>query len=112
MAPRFGTLLAALGFALTATAASVAGCSSKPVYPACRSDEGCAADARHDYCVAGRCVQCRTAIDCGDRERCREGRCESDPDAPPVVVPVEAGPDVEEHEDPRPVKRPRRYYEE
>lgn len=54
-------------------------CSSKPAYPKCASDQDCAALGKHDYCVVGACVYCRTAIDCGDREMCRAGACSPDP---------------------------------
>lgn len=86
-------------------------CSATPVYPACKTDGACAHAEHHDYCVSGTCVQCRSAIDCGDRERCRGGRCESDPDAPIPPPPVEAGAPPEDPDPPPPRKR-RIYYEE
>lgn len=89
-----------------------AACASKPVYPACKNDDGCAKGERHDYCVSGTCTQCRTAIDCGDRERCRGGKCEADPDAPIRPPPVEAGPPPEDPPPPPPRKRRRDDYEE
>ena len=61
-------------------------CSSAVRYPACNRDEECSVSGKHDYCVSGKCVYCRTAVDCGDRQRCTAGRCEADPNAPPPVV--------------------------
>jgi hypothetical protein len=73
-------------------------CSSAPRYPACDRDEQCAVSGKHDYCVAtaaGRtCSYCRTSADCADRERCRVGKCEVDPDAPPPKA-LDAGDDAE-----------------
>jgi len=54
-------------------------CSGRPVYPRCAVDAHCAAAGKHDYCVAGTCVYCRDATDCGDREMCRSGACSPDP---------------------------------
>jgi hypothetical protein len=70
-------------------------CSSAARYPACERDDQCSVSGKHDYCVAGRCVYCRTATDCSDRQRCRAGTCEADPNAPPLVVP-DAGEDADE----------------
>jgi len=67
-------------------------CSSSPRYPACDHDSQCASGGRHDYCVASRCVYCRTAADCDERQRCSAGRCEADPNAPPLA---DAGSDAE-----------------
>ena len=69
--------------AAAAGIALVIACSSTPKYPACTRDEQCAVSGKHDYCVAGACVYCRTSTDCGDRQRCRAGKCETDPDLPP-----------------------------
>ncbi len=77
-------------FALPA-AVAIACSAHAPKYPACQHDDQCAVGGKHDYCVAGRCAYCRTAVDCGDRQRCRAGACEPDPDAPP---PPEAGADA------------------
>lgn len=83
-------------------------CSSAARYPTCERDDQCAVKGKHDYCVStdppeagrrdhkpGRCVYCRTATDCSDRQRCRSGKCEADPNAPPLVVP-DAGEDADE----------------
>ena len=79
---------------LVATAVAVAAsCSSAPRYPACNRDDQCAVSGKHDYCVDGKCVYCRTSSDCADRERCRQGKCESDPDAPPIRA-LDAGDDA------------------
>jgi len=82
------------GAVLLATAfAAVVACSSGAAkYPACQTDAQCAVGGKHDYCVDGHCAYCRTSVDCGDRERCRAGACEPDPNAPPVP---EAGADAE-----------------
>jgi hypothetical protein len=71
-----------------------AGCSSSPRFPSCERDDQCTTGATHDYCVDGRCVFCRTSVDCGDRQRCRAGACEPDPNAPPP--PPDAGADAED----------------
>jgi len=81
---------AALGLAVAAACSSAA-----PRYPACARDDQCAVAHEHDYCVEGRCVACRTAVDCGDREMCRAGRCKPDPNAPPPPV-LDAGDDAED----------------
>ncbi len=79
--------------AAAVTVAAVLACEAHPRYPACESDAQCAVGGRHDYCVAGRCAYCRTAIDCGDRQMCRAGRCLADPNAPPPPAP-DAGADA------------------
>jgi Cys-rich repeat protein len=68
-------------------------CSSAAKYPKCERDDQCAVAKKHDYCVAGACVYCRTSTDCGDRERCRAGKCENDPDLPPPRA-LDAGDDA------------------
>jgi len=82
-----GATAVALG-AIVALACS----SSSPRYPACERDDQCAVKGKHDYCVSGTCVYCRTSVDCGERERCRAGKCEVDPDQPPPTD--DAGPDA------------------
>lgn len=106
---------AALGLAI-----AVACSSPAPIYPACARDDQCAVRGRHDYCVGGRCVYCRTSVDCGDREMCAAGTCKPDPNAPPPPVldagsdgeddgsaEAEAGEDDETNEDPSPPESPR-----
>jgi hypothetical protein len=73
-------------------------CSSSPRYPACNRDDQCAVSGKHDYCVDGKCVYCRTGGDCADRERCRKGKCETDPDAPPLRA-LDAGDDAPTEDD-------------
>jgi hypothetical protein len=63
-------------------------------YPACERDEQCTVSGKHDYCVAATCVYCRTSVDCADRERCRAGQCEVDPNIPPPRA-LDAGDDAE-----------------
>jgi hypothetical protein len=85
----FGATLALGAFALF-----IACSSAGPRYPACERDDQCALSGKHDYCVAGKCVYCRTEIDCGERERCRAGKCEVDPNAP--IPRLDAGSDAED----------------
>jgi len=73
--------------------ALVIACSSAAKYPKCERDDQCAVSGKHDYCVAGACVYCRTSTDCADRQRCRAGKCETDPDLPPPK-PLDAGDDA------------------
>ena len=83
-------------FALPA-AVAIACSGHAPKYPACQHDDQCAVNGKHDYCVAGKCAYCRTTVDCGDRQRCRAGGCEADPDAPPLPeAGADAGADAEE----------------
>jgi hypothetical protein len=91
----------ALGLALAAGVSVAIACSSHgPKYPACQHDDQCAVGGRHDYCVDGKCAYCRTSIDCGARQRCRSGACETDPDAPPLPeAGTEAGGDAGKAED-------------
>ncbi len=85
---------AKVALAAGATLAVAIACSSSALkYPACERDLQCAVGGRHDYCVDGRCVYCRTGSDCGDRERCRAGKCEADPNAPPPKL--DAGDDAD-----------------
>ena len=95
--------------ALVLFATLVALACKRPAYPLCDRDEACAVGPRHDYCIDGRCVLCRSATDCGDRERCREGKCEADPNAPPPPSPdagIDTGPPPDD--DPPPPRSRRR----
>ncbi|HEY1954981.1 MAG TPA: hypothetical protein VGH28_05200 [Polyangiaceae bacterium] len=88
--------LASLAGAAMLVVAVAAACSSAaPRYPACARDDQCTAGSKHDYCVAARCVHCRTSIDCADREMCRGGECKPDPNAPPPPV-LDAGDDADD----------------
>src|SRR5690348_3703153 len=88
--------LALVGGASVLAIAIAAACSSaSPRYPLCAGDEQCTLGATHDYCVDGRCVHCRTSIDCADREMCRSGECKPDPNAPPPPA-LDAGDDAED----------------
>jgi Cys-rich repeat protein len=78
--------------AVAGAIALVIACSSAAKYPKCERDDQCAVKGKHDYCVAGACVYCRTSTDCADRERCRAGKCENDPDLPPPRA-LDAGDD-------------------
>ena len=88
---------ASAAFALLGAGGIVLGiaCSSAAKYPKCERDDQCAVSGKHDYCVAGACVYCRTSTDCSDRERCRAGKCENDPDLPPPRA-LDAGDDAAE----------------
>ena len=65
------------GFALASFLATVivAGCT--PEYPNCETDKDCA--AKKEFCVAGKCQQCRSASDCGEGMTCNSGRCDKIP---------------------------------
>jgi len=56
-------------------AALVAGCT--PDYPNCETDKDCA--AKTEFCVAGKCQQCRTSTDCKEGTACNSGRCDKIP---------------------------------
>ncbi len=86
-------LAAATAALAGAIALVVVACSSAAKYPKCDRDDQCAVSGKHDYCVAGACVYCRTSTDCADRERCRAGKCENDPDLPPPRA-LDAGDDA------------------
>jgi Cys-rich repeat protein len=86
---------AAIAFAIFGAIGLVIACSSAAKYPKCERDDQCAVSGKHDYCVAGACVYCRSSTDCADRERCRAGKCENDPDLPPPRA-LDAGDDAAE----------------
>jgi len=68
-APRvlvIGTILAA---------AFVVGC--KPDYPSCETDKDCS--DKKEFCVAGKCQQCRDNKDCSEGQACNSGRCDKIP---------------------------------
>lgn len=46
-----------------------------PTYPNCRNDDDCKKDPK-EYCVNGKCGQCRDSKDCPAGQSCKEGRCE------------------------------------
>ncbi len=93
----FAVLAAGASLALAMAIGAESGCSSSSGarYPACERDDQCAVSGKHDYCVGGKCVYCRTGADCADRERCRVGKCEADPDAPPMRS-LDAGDDADD----------------
>jgi peptidoglycan-associated lipoprotein len=64
------TLLHAL--ATTALALAAVGC--KPDYPNCNNDDDCRKDPK-EYCVDGKCQQCRNDKDCPAGQSCKGGRC-------------------------------------
>src|SRR2546427_7752871 len=59
--------------ALLLVLAAAAGC--KPDYPNCRGDDDCRKDPK-EYCVEGKCQQCRNDQDCPAGQKCAAGRCE------------------------------------
>ncbi len=52
-----------------------AGCSGDPDYPVCRNDAHCRRNGRREFCVNGRCQQCRNTSDCGENMTCLRNRC-------------------------------------
>lgn len=65
---RHGVLLALLASVGSA-------CTSGPDYPRCENDSHCQRNGRHEWCVQGRCQQCRTNTDCGAEQTCLRNRC-------------------------------------
>jgi peptidoglycan-associated lipoprotein len=61
-----GTILAAVG---------ALGCT--PDYPNCETDKDCA--KQKEFCVAGKCQQCRSSSDCKAGFACNSGRCDKIP---------------------------------
>jgi peptidoglycan-associated lipoprotein len=49
----------------------------KPDYPNCETDKDCT--DKKEFCVAGKCQQCRTSTDCSDGFACNSGRCDKIP---------------------------------
>lgn len=90
-----GALVAAATACGLALVVASACSSSPPRYPLCQRDEQCVHGAARDYCLEGKCVHCRTSVDCGDREMCRGGQCKPDPDAPPPPA-LDAGGDADD----------------
>lgn len=64
-------LLAAAAILVT----TFAGC--RPDYPNCETDKDCA--QKKEFCVAGKCQQCRAAADCPKGFSCNQGRCDKIP---------------------------------
>jgi peptidoglycan-associated lipoprotein len=56
-------------------AAAALGCT--PDYPNCETDKDCT--AKKEFCVAGKCQQCRTSADCQEGSSCNSGRCDKIP---------------------------------
>ena len=56
-------------------AIAVIGCT--PDYPNCETDKNCA--AKSEFCVAGKCQQCRSPSDCKEGFACSSGRCDKIP---------------------------------
>lgn len=48
--------------------------SCTPEYPNCETDKDCA--TKKEFCVAGKCQQCRTSSDCPQGFTCNSGRCD------------------------------------
>jgi peptidoglycan-associated lipoprotein len=65
--------LAAIGFVF-ALAALVSGCIE---YPNCENDDHC--QEKGEYCLNGKCAQCRTDPHCSEGQRCLAGACERVP---------------------------------
>jgi Cys-rich repeat protein len=45
-----------------------------PNYPNCETDKDCA--DKKEFCIAGKCQQCRTSTDCAAGTACNAGRCD------------------------------------
>jgi len=56
-------------------AAFVLGC--KPDYPSCETDKDCT--SKSEFCVSGKCQQCRASTDCKEGFTCNSGRCDKIP---------------------------------
>ncbi len=82
-------------------------CSGKPAYPKCARDQDCAVLGKHDYCVVGACVYCRSMTDCGEREICRAGACLLDPDLQPKDAGAQTDAAPEIVDEPLPPRRRR-----
>jgi peptidoglycan-associated lipoprotein len=59
-------------FALVALVLIAGGAGCRPTYPKCDTDKDC---REHEYCVQGKCQQCRDDRDCHGGV-CKDGRCE------------------------------------
>jgi peptidoglycan-associated lipoprotein len=46
----------------------------KPDYPSCETDKDCS--DKKEFCVAGKCQQCRETKDCPEGSSCNSGRCD------------------------------------
>ncbi len=58
-------------FAVAAMLGSVV-CGCRPKYPNCKKDDHC---NESEYCVNGRCQQCRDHGDCPEGQECQSGAC-------------------------------------
>ncbi len=52
-----------------------AACTSDPEYPRCQNDQHCQRNGRREWCVQGRCQQCRATSDCASDQTCLRNRC-------------------------------------
>lgn len=67
-------LIPSLGFVVVGCVLVVSGC--RPDYPNCETDKDCErAGKPKEFCVARKCVMCRTNNDCGEGQECANGRC-------------------------------------
>lgn len=64
-------LIAVVGFAIALT------CSACIEYPNCENDDHC--KEKSEYCLNGKCAQCRTNNHCTEGQRCVAGACERIP---------------------------------
>jgi peptidoglycan-associated lipoprotein len=65
-------------FVVGSILAAVSALACTPNYPNCETDKDCT--AKKEYCVAGKCQQCRESKDCGEGSTCNAGRCDKIPD--------------------------------
>lgn len=63
------------GSILAVVVAATLGCD--PTYPKCDTDKDCA--SKKEFCVAGKCQQCRASADCPAGSACNAGRCDKIP---------------------------------
>jgi len=64
-----------VGTTVAALISLMGGC--KPDYPKCETDKDCA--EKKEFCVSGKCQQCRSAADCPEGSTCNAGRCDKIP---------------------------------
>src|SRR5205809_1029961 len=72
----YGTGMRTFLCAMATGALALCAIGCKPDYPSCRNDDDCRTDPK-EYCVDGKCQQCRSDNDCAQDEECRGGHCVS-----------------------------------
>jgi Cys-rich repeat protein len=64
-------------FAVGCFLVSVYASGCTPDYPNCETDKDCL--AKKEFCVSGKCQQCRASTDCPEGSACNSGRCDKIP---------------------------------